>query len=119
MRPRRTTRRRWFDRASLPAGGRRPIFGPIVGLKVEWEEQGASAKELDFSAFRYRCEARGSIPVNTGRQGGYPGTINLALRDFVRRARARRILELAGAGGWEGSLAEMRGDAKPARRSKR
>jgi hypothetical protein len=26
------------------------------------------------------------------------GTVNLALRDFVRRARARRILELAGTG---------------------
>ena len=32
-------------------------FGPIVGLKEEWEEQGATPEELDFSAFRYRCEA--------------------------------------------------------------
>lgn len=46
------------------------IFGPIVGLKEEWEKQGASAAELDFSAFRYRCEARGHIPVHTGRLGG-------------------------------------------------
>jgi hypothetical protein len=46
------------------------IFGPIVGLKEEWEEQGASPKELDFSAFRYRCEAHGHIPVNTGHLGG-------------------------------------------------
>ena len=42
------------------------IFGPVVGLKEEWEEQGASAAELDLSAFRYRCEARGAVPVNTG-----------------------------------------------------
>ena len=48
------------------------IFGPIVGLKEEWAEQGATPEELDFSAFRYRCEARGDIPVNTGRNGGYP-----------------------------------------------
>jgi hypothetical protein len=48
------------------------IFGPIIGLKEEWEEQGATPEELDFSAFRYRCEARGDIPVNTGRNGGYP-----------------------------------------------
>ena len=48
------------------------IFGPIVGLKEEWEAQGATPEDLDFSAFRYRCEARGGVPVNTGRDGGYP-----------------------------------------------
>jgi hypothetical protein len=48
------------------------IFGPIVGLKEEWEAQGATPEELDFSAFRYRCEGRGMVPVNTGRLGGYP-----------------------------------------------
>ena len=34
------------------------IFGPIVGLKEEWEAQGASPEELDFSAFQYRCARR-------------------------------------------------------------
>ncbi len=48
------------------------IFGPLIGLKEEWEAQGATPEELDFSAFTYRCEARGRIPVNTGRNGGYP-----------------------------------------------
>lgn len=48
------------------------IFGPLIGLKEEWEAQGATPEELDFSAFAYRCEARGVIPVNTGRDGGYP-----------------------------------------------
>ena len=48
------------------------IFGPIIGLKEEWEQQGATPDELDFSAFQYRCEARGFVPVNTGRLGGYP-----------------------------------------------
>lgn len=51
------------------------IFGPIIGLKEEWEEQGATPEELDFSAFTYRCEALGWIPVNTGRNGGYPEEI--------------------------------------------
>jgi hypothetical protein len=51
------------------------IFGPMVGLKEEWEEQGATPEELDFSAFRYRCEAVGCLPVNTGCNGGYPETI--------------------------------------------
>lgn len=48
------------------------IFGPLVGLKEEWLEQGASEGELDFSVFRYRCEARGFLPINTGLDGGYP-----------------------------------------------
>jgi len=48
------------------------IFGPLIGLKEQWEEQGATPEELDFSAFSFRCEARGGIPVNTGRRGGYP-----------------------------------------------
>ena len=47
----------------------------------------------------------------------YSGTVNLALRDFVRRARARRILELAGSGLWQGELGEMRRD-RPRQRKK-
>ncbi len=42
----------------------------------------------------------------------YSAAVNLALRDFVRRAKARRILELTGSGLWEGSLAEMRRDRR-------
>lgn len=48
------------------------IFGPLLGLKEEWEAQGATPDELDFSAFRYRCEARTGVAVNTGRSGGCP-----------------------------------------------
>lgn len=48
------------------------IFGPIVGLKEEWEEQGAKPEKLDFSAFTYRCEARAEVHVRTGRIGGRP-----------------------------------------------
>jgi Arc/MetJ family transcription regulator len=40
----------------------------------------------------------------------YSGAVDLALRDFVRRAKARRILELTGSGLWEGNLARMRRD---------
>ena len=46
------------------------IFGPIVGLKEEWEAQGASPEELDMSAFRYQFEFRQPLPVNTGLLGG-------------------------------------------------
>ncbi|HEY7820452.1 MAG TPA: type II toxin-antitoxin system VapB family antitoxin [Vicinamibacteria bacterium] len=41
----------------------------------------------------------------------YSRAVNRALRDYVRRARAGRILELAGQGLWEGNLSEMRRDA--------
>jgi Arc/MetJ family transcription regulator len=40
----------------------------------------------------------------------YSKAVDMALRDFVRRAKARRILELAGSGFWEGDLAAMRKD---------
>ena len=40
----------------------------------------------------------------------YSGTVMRALEDFVRRAKARRILELRGSGAWEGDLREMRRD---------
>lgn len=40
----------------------------------------------------------------------YSRTVERALEDFVRRAKARQILELAGSGAWEGSLARMRDD---------
>jgi hypothetical protein len=40
----------------------------------------------------------------------YSATVMLALRDDVRRAHAHQILELAGAGLWQGDLATMRED---------
>jgi Arc/MetJ family transcription regulator len=40
----------------------------------------------------------------------YSRAVERALTDFVRRARARRILELAGSGLWEGQLSTMRDD---------
>jgi Arc/MetJ family transcription regulator len=40
------------------------------------------------------------------------GVVNLALRDLVRRIKARRILDLAGSGLWEGNLSDMRDDQR-------
>jgi len=48
----------------------------------------------------------------------YSRTVERALGDFVRRARAGRILELAGSGLWVGELSEMRRDQPPAGRSR-
>ena len=40
----------------------------------------------------------------------YSRAVERALQDFVRRAKARRILELAGSGLWEGDLSTVRED---------
>lgn len=48
----------------------------------------------------------------------WSGAVQQALQDFVRRAKARRILELRGLGLWEGDLGEMRRD-RPGRRGAR
>ena len=38
----------------------------------------------------------------------YSAAVSRALEEFVRRIRAREILQLRGSGEWEGDLAEMR-----------
>jgi hypothetical protein len=49
----------------------------------------------------------------------YSQAVERALEDFVRRMKAGQILQLAGSGLWEGSLAEMRADRPTARRRSR
>lgn len=50
----------------------------------------------------------------------YSAAVGRALSDYVRRAHAGRILELAGSGLWEGDLAAMRDDnLSPPRRRRR
>ncbi len=61
------------------------IFGPIIGLKEEWEEQGATPEELDFSAFRYRAPLKAGVPVNTGQHGGFPEEALEETDDYVIR----------------------------------
>ncbi len=46
----------------------------------------------------------------------YSRTVDRALADFVRRAKARRILDLQGSGLWEGDLGEMRRDRRGGKR---
>ena len=45
-------------------------------------------------------------------------TVGRALEEFIRRFKARQILDLAGSGAWQGDLSEMRRDA-PVRRRRR
>lgn len=49
----------------------------------------------------------------------YSAAVGLALREFVKRARAGRILELAHSGLWEGDLAEMREDDARSKRKRK
>ncbi len=48
----------------------------------------------------------------------WSAAVNKAMEEYVRRARARRILELRGSGLWEGNLARMRRDRPSKRRKK-
>jgi len=48
----------------------------------------------------------------------YSRTVERALEEFVRRMKARQILELRGSGLWDGNLSEMRRDRPSARRRK-
>lgn len=42
----------------------------------------------------------------------YSRTVERALEEFVRRIKARQILDLAGSGAWEGELSTMREDTR-------
>ena len=48
--------------------------------------------------------------VRLGGERTYSKTVARALTDFVRRIKARRILELAGSGLWDGDLPTLRRD---------
>ena len=69
------------------------IFGPLLGVKEEWTAQGATPAELDFSAFRYRRPAWGSLPINTGWLGGEEPVILAETDDLVvaRDEMGRRV----------------------------
>ena len=56
--------------------------------------------------------------LRTSGERTYSAAVNRALRDFVLRAKAGRILELAGKGLWEGNLSEMRNDTGKSRKKR-
>lgn len=71
------------------------IFGPIIGLKEEWFDQGATPEELDFSAFAFRCEARHGVGVNTGRIiDGKPEVIEENDEYLITRDDIGRVMKL-------------------------
>ncbi len=71
------------------------IFGPLLGLKEEWYAQGATPEELDFSAFRYRCERRAGLPAPTGLLGGYEPVVLEETDDYrITRDELGRTMKL-------------------------
>ena len=50
--------------------------------------------------------------LRLGGERTYSKTVNRALDEFVRRIKARQILDLGQSGLWKGDLGEMRGDDK-------
>jgi len=78
---------------------RRPLFtelfGPIIGLKKEWAEQGATPEELDMSAFPFRQAGSGSVPVSTGWMGGEPERVLEETGGYIiSRDRMGRTMKL-------------------------
>ena len=50
--------------------------------------------------------------LRLGGERSYSATVNRALKSYVRRIKAGRILELQGSGLWQGRLEEMRRDTQ-------
>ena len=48
--------------------------------------------------------------LRLSRERTYSRAVARAMEDFVRRAKARRILELAGSGAWAGDLSRIYDD---------
>jgi len=79
-------------------GGRAPfteLFGPLLGLKEAWEEQGASPEELDFSAFKYRFPLSHRIGVSTGRLDAWTKQVFEDEERILYKDDLGRTLELA------------------------
>lgn len=72
------------------------IFGPLIGLKEEWEAQGATPEELSFAAFRYRAPIMFWIPVSAGFHGGPPEELVEETDEArITRDRMGRLMKLA------------------------
>ena len=69
-------------------------FGPLLGLKEEWQAQGATPAELDLSAFRYRAPKWGHLPVNTGWLGGDEAILEETAAHIIGRDHYGRTVKL-------------------------
>ncbi|MCE5200701.1 MAG: uroporphyrinogen decarboxylase family protein [Armatimonadota bacterium] len=72
------------------------IFGPLIGLKDEWAEQGATTEELDFSAFKFRCPMTHWMPLRVGWIGGDASVVLEDSEDYqIIRDSMGRTMKLA------------------------
>jgi hypothetical protein len=96
-------------RASATGGG---ISGDLVPALAAWDA---------LHMKRTNLVLREDLLEEATRLSGektYSRTVDRALEEFVRRFKARQILQLAGSGTWEGDLGTMRAD-KPRRSGRR
>lgn len=70
------------------------MFGPMVGVKEDWEQQGATPEELNFSAFSYQSPKVFTIPVNTGRINAFQELIEETENEIHYRDDLGRTLVL-------------------------
>lgn len=75
------------------------IFGPLLGLREEWIAQGATAAELDLSAFRFRRPIWQMLSAQTGWVGGEPTRILEETPEHIlaRDPMGRRVRLMKGA----------------------
>jgi Arc/MetJ family transcription regulator len=57
--------------------------------------------------------------LKLGGERTYSKTVERALVEFVKRIKARKILQLGGSGAWSGDLGEMRRDSSGRRAARR
>jgi len=90
-------REEYLDHVTFQAN-LRPLFtetfGPLLGLKEEWQAQGATPEELDLSAFRYRAPKWGHLPVNTGWLGGEEAILEETAAHIIGRDQYGRTVKL-------------------------
>ena len=93
--------------------------GPAADLDVEDFSVLDTGVEQQIAFFERYTEADrfDEEAVRLSGEKTYSATVMRALEDFVRRAKARRILELRGSGTWEGDLGAMRRDRSRKKRA--
>ena len=82
----------------------------MTGLTVPWRE----AHTIHMK--RTNLVLNAELLEDTLRLSGertYSRAVERAMEEFVRRAKARGILDFAGSGAWEGDLAVVREDRPP------
>jgi Arc/MetJ family transcription regulator len=75
----------------------------------------------DIHMKRTNLVLNGELLEETLRLSGertYSRAVDMAMQDFVRRVKAKRILELAGSGLWDGDLPAMRADRPKSKRGR-